>query len=403
MRQLCVVAVTLTLFSVAAAQSLRVDEHASKIALRGTTYDVVLVAASTDAMRSATFRLEIIASNGSAIASSSSPTQLKIGGNKLSASVTLPELPKKNDLLWYRLGYSITTNGAELAHGILPLFESVQDFALHVSAPAMVQPGKKFFVRVHTSHPVLGRPVGGVAITAQVRSSADESALVAATGTTDANGYAVLSMLLASDVQNRDLELAVQAQRGAIKKKAENDLKLGAPTRILVQTDKPLYQPGQMLHIRALIFGDEHRVLATKKIYIQVEDEDGTVVFRDDRTSSRFGVVATDWTIPDRVRLGEYRILAKTYPGRFVDEDEDSDDEDNPLSAAADRRTVRISRYELPTFVVDVKPDRSYYLPEQKASVDVSAAYLFGKPVPKAAVRISRLEQRSWNFAKQKW
>jgi hypothetical protein len=217
MRHLCVVAVTLTLLTPAAAQSLRIDEHASKIALRGTTYDVVLLAASTDAAGSATVRLEIIAPNRNHIASSSSPAQLKIGGNKLSASITLPELPKKSDdLPWYRLGYSITLNGAELAHGILPLFESVQDFALHVSAPALVQPGKKFFVRVHTSHPVLDRPVSGVGITAQVRGNANEAALVAATGTTDANGYAVLSMLLAGDVQNRDLELAVQAQRGAV-------------------------------------------------------------------------------------------------------------------------------------------------------------------------------------------
>jgi hypothetical protein len=153
-----------------------------------------------------------------------------------------------------------------------------------------------------------------------------------------------------ADIQARDLEVAVEAQRGAIKKDAENDLKVGAPSRIFVQTDKPLYQLGQTLHIRALIFGDEHRALAAKKIYIQIEDEDRTVVFRDERTSPRFGVVATDWTIPDRIRLGSYRILAKTYSGQYVDTDDDSDDEDNPMSAATDRRVVRISRYELPTF-----------------------------------------------------
>lgn len=184
-----------------------------------------------------------------------------------------------------------------MAHGILPLFESVQDFALHVSAPALVQPGKKFFVRVHTSHPVLDRAIGGVAIRAQVCGGAAETALVSASGTTDANGYAVLSMSLPADL--RDLEVAVAAQRGAIMKSAENDLKDGTPSRILVQTDKPLYQPGQSLHIRALIFGDEHRAVAAKNIYLQVEDEDGTVVFRDERTSSRFGVVSTDWTISD--------------------------------------------------------------------------------------------------------
>ncbi len=48
-------------------------------------------------------------------------------------------------------------------------------------------------------------------------------------------------------------------------------------------------------------------------------------------------------------------------------------------------------------------PTRGYYLPDQKASIEISAAYLFGKPVPKATVRISQLEERKWNFAKQKW
>jgi len=398
------VAAVLALLPTAEGQSLRINEPASKVLLTERTYAVALAANSTESLSSAVVKLEVIAPSGAPLASSSSPTKIKIGANKLLSSVTLLELPKKSDdLLWYRLAYTITANGSELTHGILPLFESVEDFALHVSAPAMVQPGKKFFVRIHTSHPVLGRAVAGVSVIAQVRGTSDEEVLVAAKGTTDVNGYAVLSMSLATDVQNHDLEVAIQAQRGTVKKEAENHLKVGAPTRILVQTDKPLYQPGQALHIRALVFGDEHRALAAKKIYIQVEDEDGTVVFSDERTSSRFGVIATDWTIPDRLKLGEYRILAKTYPGKNVDAEDDSDDEDNPMSAAADRRTVRISRYELPTFVVDAKPGRSYYLPEQKASVDVSAAYLYGKPVPRAAVRISRLEERTWNFAKQKW
>ena len=406
MRHLCVVAAVLALVSTAAGQSLRIDEGAARVTLNGTTYSVVLTANSTVNHQSAVIRLWVIAPSGVQVASSSLPARLKPGTNKLSASVTLPELPKKSeDLLWYRLAYSVLADGSEVVHGILPLFESVQDFALHVSAPALVQPGKKFFVRVHTSHPIVGRAVPGVAVTAQVRPHAGESALASATGLTDSNGYAVLSMFLpSSDTQGRDLEVAVQAQHGTIKKNAENDLKVGAPGRILVQTDKPLYQPAQTLHIRALIFGDEHRALGAKKVYFQVEDEDGTVVFKDERTSSRFGVVAADWTIPDRIKLGEYRILAKTYPGQYVDSDnDDSDDEDSQISAAADRRTVRISRYELPTFVVSAKPDRTYYLPEQQASLEISADYLFGKPVPKAAVRISRLQERKWNFAKQKW
>jgi hypothetical protein len=144
---------------------------------------------------------------------------------------------------------------------------------------------------VHANHQILDRPIAGVALTAEVRSSDSEPPLVSAIGKTDANGYAVLSMSLPSDAENHDLQLDVQAQRGDIKKDAENDLKLGAPTRILVQTDKPLYQAGQILHVRTLVFGDDHRAVADKKIYIQGEDVDGTIVFREERNSSRSGLL----------------------------------------------------------------------------------------------------------------
>jgi MG2 domain len=292
MRPRYVVAIVLALFATAAGQSLRVDERASTAAWNGKAYAVVLMA-NSDSHQSVVLKLDVISLSDAHIATNSSFTQLNVGTNKLSASVSLPELPKKSeDLLWYRLAYAVSANGSELVHGILPLFESVQDFALHVSSPPLVEPSRKFFVRAHTSHPVLGRAIGGVAIRALVRGSAGEAALLSAAGITDANGYAVLSMSVPADIRARDLEVAVEAQLGAIKKKAENDLKLVKPGRILVQTDKPLYQPGQTLHIRALIFGEQHRALAANKIYFQVEDEDGTMVFRDARISSRFGVVA---------------------------------------------------------------------------------------------------------------
>jgi hypothetical protein len=383
-----------------AAQPLKVDEQASKAILHGTVYDVRLSVTATQAVTAATLKLEIINPENGRAAVSSSTVEIKPGVKSLTASIALPQLPKRtDDLLWYRLAYTIGGNGAELAHGILPLFDSVEDFALHVSAPAFVQPGKRFFVRVHTNHSVLGYAIGGVGIKAVVHTTSEDTALASATATTDARGYALLPMSLAANLEDRDLELEVEAQRGSVKKSADNDLKLGQPSRILVQTDKPLYQPGQVLHIRALLFGDEHRAVPAKKLYLEVQDEDDSVVFREEHATTRFGVAAVDWSIPDRVRLGEYRIIAKTFPGRSAD----YEDDDPPEISASDRRVVRISRYDLPTFVVNAKPDRAFYLAGQKAAVEIGAVYLFGKPVPKAAVRIARLEERRWNFAKQHW
>ena len=401
MRQLCLLALSLTLLQPVAAQVLRVDQHASQARLNGSTYSVVLAASSQANFRSAVLKLAVLSPNDLQLAAASASVQLRTGANKLSSSVTLPEPPKDpSDRLWYRLSYTVTAQGRELAHGILPLFNSVQDFVLRVSAPATVQPGRKFFVRVHTSHPVLGSATGGVSVSAQVQTDSDR-VIASASGRTDAGGYAVLGMSVPKNLNTDDLEIRVDARRGEVQKTAENDLKVGTLSHIFVQTDKPLYQPGQALHIRALAFDDSHRALSGKKIDLQVQDQDGTTVFRQERITSRFGVVSCDWTIPERVKLGEYQISAQVKPGGVADQGDNSSDDDLP--AAEDRRSIRISRYELPTFVVNAKPDRSYYLPEQKPSVEIDAAYLFGKPVPKASVRISQLEERSWNFAKQKW
>ena len=95
-----------------------------------------------------------------------------------------------------------------------------------------------------------------------------------------------------------------------------------------------------------------------------------------------------DWEVPENVRLGQYAIKV----GGSADDSEDE----------AGYQTIRISRYELPTFTVNVAPDRGYYLPGQNAAVTVSADYLFGKPVTKGHVKVARETEHRWNFKTQR-
>ena len=121
MRHLRIVAVMLGLLATVVGQSLRIDEKASKVTLNGKIYAVTLAANSTQGPQSVVIKSEVIGPTGTEVASSSSTAQLKTGTNKLSVSLSLAELPKKrDDLLWYRLAYSVTANGSEVAHGILP-------------------------------------------------------------------------------------------------------------------------------------------------------------------------------------------------------------------------------------------------------------------------------------------
>src|SRR6185369_10083341 len=64
---------------------------------------------------------------------------------------------------------------------------------------------------------------------------------------------------------------------------------------------------------------------------------------------------------------------------------------------------VRISRYELPNFRVNVDLDRKFYLPGQDATVTIRADYLFGQPVLRGKVRVVRQSEREWNYRQQKW
>jgi uncharacterized protein YfaS (alpha-2-macroglobulin family) len=46
-------------------------------------------------------------------------------------------------------------------------------------------------------------------------------------------------------------------------------------------------------------------------------------------------------------------------------------------------------RYVLPKFKVEVKTDKTFYLPKEKIAVDLQSDYFFGKPVANSPVEVS--------------
>ncbi|MCS7313539.1 MAG: MG2 domain-containing protein, partial [Acidobacteria bacterium] len=155
--------------------------------------------------------------------------------------------------------------------------------------------------------------------------------------------------------------------------------------QVLLTTDKPLYQPGQTVHVRALaLLKPDGGAAADRSLTFEVRDPKGNLVFRSRERTSRFGVAAARFPIADEVTLGEYRITAKLEadgpsPGA------------KPTPLAVAERTVRVERYVLPKFKVTLETDRRFYLPAETLRGTVTAAYFFGKPVSRGrvAVRLS--------------
>ncbi|MBI2921682.1 MAG: hypothetical protein HYY18_11420 [Planctomycetes bacterium] len=139
--------------------------------------------------------------------------------------------------------------------------------------------------------------------------------------------------------------------------------------RILLVSDKPLYQPCQVMHLRALALREDDLHPAAGTVVFEVEDSKGNKVFKRPAELSAHGVASTDFQLADEVLLGDYRASAK-------------------LGNASTEKTVAVKKYVLPKFKVVAGADKAWYLPREVVKGTVQADYFFGKPVAGAEVKV---------------
>jgi len=146
---------------------------------------------------------------------------------------------------------------------------------------------------------------------------------------------------------------------------------------VLLTSEKPIYQPSQTIHLRALALNRADRHAAGgRALTFEVEDPRGNKVFRKGAATDNFGVASAEFTLADEVNLGAYHIRAKMG------------------EASAAELTVNVERYVLPKFRVAIefdskngKPKRDYR-PGDHVTGAVKVNYFFGKPVDNASVTI---------------
>jgi len=163
------------------------------------------------------------------------------------------------------------------------------------------------------------------------------------------------------------LESKSSLGRDRVVKKVE----LQHPARVLLSSDKPLYQPGQTIHLCSLsLNGRSQKPLAGEAVTFAVKDPKGNQVFQETRPSSKFGIASVDFVLASDLNLGRYEVSATA-------------------GAAATERTVEVKRYVLPKFKIHLAAGQPYYLPGQTVSGSVQANYFFGRSVSGATVRLT--------------
>ncbi|MGL4552257.1 MAG: MG2 domain-containing protein, partial [Gemmataceae bacterium] len=152
-------------------------------------------------------------------------------------------------------------------------------------------------------------------------------------------------------------------------------VQLKRSSRVMLSTDKPVYQPGQTIHLRSLALRrPDLKPVADAPAVLTLTDPRGNVLFKHAAKSSRFGLASADCPLAAEIAEGAYTVGCR-------------------VGDAESKLTVEVKRYVLPKFKLDATPDRPYYAPGEAATLGVKAAYFFGKPV--AGTVTARLGDRT--------
>jgi len=196
--------------------------------------------------------------------------------------------------------------------------------------------------------------------------------VILASWRTDANGIASGQVHLPA--WEGDCKLTARAGSNRFQL-VGSPIELKRASKVFLATDKPIYQPGQTIHMRTLVLQKGSlKPDAGRAVELTVTDPASNVIFRETRTLSEYGLAWADLSLDSLIAPGRYRIIA---------------------AAGEDKseQTVEIYHYKLPAFSVKLTTDKPYYRPGETISGKVRLQYNFGKPVRGGKVEMELIDR----------
>jgi uncharacterized protein YfaS (alpha-2-macroglobulin family) len=366
------VAIATFLLSISPRNEVFADENELAAVYRNGSLEINVPAEPTTANNS-TLSLEILDPNDKLVAKALRSVS---SSDKRSLKVTVP-LDKSvalEDLAWDRLRINIGDSSR-----IVSLSEILRVPVVRMFAQRAYAAGSPASVRIITVDSRDGSPIRDSRVKLELVNG-DHATLLFG-GRTDSFGTAQVGFNLpAENFGARQLRVTADTILGTVT--ANQPIQLERRDRILLTTDKPLYQPGQTIHLRALALdGPSRAAIGDQPIILEVEDGKGNKVFKKRDRTDRFGISSADFELADEVNFGPYHIRAILGDG------------DSP---STQEKTVTVDRYVLPKFKVEVelsgdaaKQQSSYYSPGETVSGKITARYMFGKPLTNAEVTLT--------------
>jgi 5-hydroxyisourate hydrolase-like protein (transthyretin family) len=230
-------------------------------------------------------------------------------------------------------------------------------------------PGSQAGLRVVVRDSKNASPLEGAEISVSLRPREGGKKIEVFHGKTDDQGSTDMEFSVPETTES-NYTMIVETKSDLGSDTVERDVTLDREYRVLLTTDKPIYQPGQEIHIRLLALSAFDLIPAAgQEIEVIIADGKGNKVHRETLTTSEYGIAATDFQLANEVNNGNYKISAA-------------------MGNTSSEKTVTVEHYVLPKFEIALEPERTFYTPGQTVNGTINANYFFGKPVSDGEVTI---------------
>ncbi len=230
-------------------------------------------------------------------------------------------------------------------------------------------PDTQVTVRVAAWDMQHGTPQTGLQVSFNLLDRRKNQRVALADAVTDKYGN-VAPALQVPDWPDGEYELEIAADYRGQREVMARAIQLRRNWRVMLTTDKPVYQPGQTIRLRCLgLQRPQGLPVAGQNTEFEIYDPKGNLIFRRQDVTSRYGIAAADCPLAEEVIEGNYRVVCR-------------------VADTTSETTVSVQQYVLPKFRIDIQVDKSFYAPGDTVTGQIQAEYFFGKPVGQAQVEI---------------
>uniref|UniRef100_A0A668ARA8 Alpha-2-macroglobulin-like n=1 Tax=Myripristis murdjan TaxID=586833 RepID=A0A668ARA8_9TELE len=206
-------------------------------------------------------------------------------------------------------------------------------------------------------------------MTVTLTSQAENRTLLMEEADTDVHTCVKFKVPMVQNEEVRNLEVEVHGKTFHSKEMRKVMIRAYIPMTF-IQTDKPIYLPGQTVHFRVVSMDTKFRP-ANQLVSIGI-DPPGNRIGQWLNTSSDGKIVQLSYSLISEAFTGDYRIIVQTAEDQI-------------------HHSFRVEEYVLPKFGVKVQAPEEISIVQEEIQAEICGKYTYGQPVPaKAHIEVVR-------------